>query len=134
MEKFNLTEDIRVYYVNAESFPDGVLAAHQSLHALVPFSAERRYFGLSRMENGEIIYKAAADELTLGDLSEHNLESMMIPAGNYQCIMIEDFMNNVPAIGNAFDKLTQLSDIDPQGYCIEWYVTDRDVRCMVRVL
>ena len=24
-------------------------------------------------------------------------------------------------------------DIDPNGYCLEWYLNDMDVRCMVRL-
>jgi len=43
-------------------------------------------------------------------------------------------MKDIDSIGAAFNKLIQLSDIDPQGYCIEWYLSDKDVRCMVRVV
>lgn len=84
------------------------------------------------MENGKIIYKAAAEELIAGELAEHDLEKLTIPAGDYHCIFISDFMKNIAAIGEAFDQLIQLPDIDPEGYCVEWYVSDKDVRCMVR--
>jgi hypothetical protein len=37
METIKLENDITVMYVTAASFPDGVLAAHQKLHSLIPF-------------------------------------------------------------------------------------------------
>ena len=51
----------------AKSFPEGILEAHQTLHALVPYSQNRKYFGISRPENGNIVYKAAAEELIEGE-------------------------------------------------------------------
>lgn len=134
MEKIILENDIKVRCVAAKSFPDDVLNSHQTLHSLVPFSTERNYFGVSRMENGKIIYKAAAEELESGELAKHDLEELVLPAGTYQSLIVKDFMKNIQAIGAAFDQLIQLPDIDPEGYCIEWYLSDKDVRCMVRVI
>ena len=84
METYELENDIEVFCVTAKSFPDGVLEAHQALHALVPFSSERKYFGISYPnKEGNIIYKAAANELDKGDLSKHGLESFVIKKGKY---------------------------------------------------
>ena len=60
MEPINLENDITVLYVEATSFPDGIAESHQKLHTIVPFSDDRKYFGISRPENGVIAYKAAA--------------------------------------------------------------------------
>jgi len=134
MEHFILETDIKVYCISASSFPDGVMAAHQALHGMVSFNEQRKYFGLSRPENNEVIvYKAAAEELISGELSDKNLEVVIIKKGNYQCISIHNFMTDIPAIGKAFEQLTALTDIDPEGYCVEWYITQQDVRCMVRL-
>ena len=134
MEKYKLDKDINVFYVTATSFPDGALEAHEKLHALIPYSLERKYFGISRPENGgEIVYKAAAEELSAGDLRQHGLEEFIIPKGNYISINIENFMQDIPAIAQAFDALTSYKEIDPNGYCIEWYLTDKVVRCMVKL-
>ena len=46
---------------------------------------------------------------------------------------INNYMKDIPAIGNAFQQLTALPDIDAQGYCVEWYLNDKDVKCMVRI-
>ena len=133
MENYNLEKDIKVFCITAKSFPEGVLEAHQSLHSLVPYSSDRKYFGISRPENGVIIYKSAAEELEKGELSKHGLEEFIIKKGNYISIVIKDFMKNIPAIGNTFKELTAHKGIDPNGYCIELYKNDDELRCMVKL-
>jgi hypothetical protein len=46
METRKIDKDIVVFYVEAASFPDGVLAAHEKLHSMVPFNNGRKYFGI----------------------------------------------------------------------------------------
>ena len=134
METIQLKQDIKVMYVTASSFPDGVLAAHQKLHSLFPFSTERKYFGLSRPENGGgVIYRAAAEVLESGEAEKLNLETIIIKKGNYVSVILHDYMKDLPAISNTFQQMIAHPDIDPQGYCVEWYLNDNDVQCMVRL-
>jgi len=128
-----LEKDINVFCVTASSFPDGILEAHQKLHSLVPFSLERKYFGLSRPENGIIVYKAAAQELQPGEGEKLNCETLVLKEGNYIDRTIHDYMKNIPEIGKTFQELLQTPGLDPQGYCVEWYISDKDVRCMIRL-
>ncbi|TDB67515.1 transcriptional regulator [Arundinibacter roseus] len=132
MEQINLPADILVYCVYAESFPEDVQKCHETLHSLVPFSPERHYFGISVLENSEMIYKAAANALPEEDLTPLNLEEFTVPKGDYTCILIHDFMNNVPAFKEAFDRLFALPQIDPESYAYEWYISDHVARCMVK--
>jgi hypothetical protein len=135
MNQYNLQEDIKVFYISATSFPAGVQEAHQQLHRLVPFSPERMYFGISRPgPGGAIEYKAAASELTEGDLSIHGLSAFIIQKGIYVFTDIPDFMKNIPAIGKTFQLLLTDKTIDPNGACIEWYMTEKNCRCMVRTI
>ena len=98
METVTFDKDINVMYKTASSFPDGVLTAHQSLHALIPFTTTRRYFGISRPENGAIAYKAAAEEKTPGEAEKLNCETLVLKKGNYLSITIPNFMKDIPAI------------------------------------
>ena len=133
METVQLASDIQLFCVTAKSFPDGVLEAHQTLHALFPYNNKRKYFGISWPDkSGNIIYKAAAEELVTGELANHNLETKTIPGGNYLFIDVPDLMKNIPEIGKAFDKLIHDERIDPNGFCIEWYLTQDLCRCMVK--
>jgi len=127
-----LEENITVYCIDAERFPEGVQAAHEKLHGLVKFSPERKYYGISFPRNGKIIYKAAATELNKGELSRHGLEAFRIPKGNYIFIDVPDFRKNLDQITRVFDELTKDSRIDPKGFCLEWYLSDTLCRCMIK--
>ena len=134
MQTFNLENDIQIFYVTAKSYPEGILAAHQQLHAMVPFSYERKYFGLSRPENnGGIVYRAATEETFEGEAEKYNCETLTIKKGQYLSLVISNYRQVLPSIGIAFQKLLSQPNIDPQGYCIEWYISETDVNCLVRL-
>lgn len=132
MEKLTFDKDIKVLYVTASSFPAGIAEAHQKLHSLVPVS-ERKYFGISRPENGHIVYRAAAEEKKPGEAETLLCPTMVVKHGNYISETIEDYAKNIHSIESIFDHLLEQSGIDPQGYCVEWYFNDKDVKCMVRL-
>jgi len=133
MEDFILNEDIEVFCITAKAFPDKIMEAHQTLHGLIDFHPARKYYGLSRPdESGKIIYKAAATELVPGELSQHQLEKFCIPKGTYHCILVHNFKEHIEEIGKAFQEILALDSIDPDGICIEWYMGNNEVRCMVR--
>ena len=133
MDSFILGEDIPVVCHKAVSFPDGIQTAHEQLHRILPFHEGRRFFGISRpepSENGAIVYKAAAEFFDSDELS--GLEKFTIKGGSYNTYYIKDYRNNIGAIAECFDLLTGQAEIDPNGYCIEWYIGNDDVKCMVR--
>jgi len=133
MEEMLLEKDIPVFCVTAKSFPGGVLEAHEKLHSLVPLSPERSYFGLSRPEKGVILYKAAAEEKKEGEAEKLGCEKFIIQHGKYIYRTIEDYVKDSNQIGVAFQKLISEPGIDPNGYCVEWYLNDNDVKCMVKM-
>ncbi|GAA4088356.1 transcriptional regulator [Mucilaginibacter panaciglaebae] len=133
MENIKFDQDITVMYIAASSFPNGVLAAHQKLHALFTYSANRRYFGISRLENGEIQYKAAAEELERGEAEKLGLPTLILKKGDYHAITIHDYMKDIPSIQKTFDTLIAQPDIDPEGYCVEEYITQNEMLCMIRI-
>ncbi len=133
MELIELTTDITVHFIQASSFPDGVVAAHEALHAMHPYDPKRRYFGVSRPEHGKINYKAAAEEMNPGEYAAKDLPSLTIPKGTYRCVLIRDFRKQIPAIAHTFTDLILTPGLDPQTYCVEWYQGMDDVLCMVRM-
>lgn len=134
METFILDHDIKVFYVTASSFPEGIQAAHEKLHNLVPFSPDRQYFGVSRPENGSIVYRAAAEEKYAGEAEHYHCDTLTLKAGTYISLMVYNFMENQQAITDAFQELITYPGLDPDGYCVAaWYLQDKDVRCMIRL-
>lgn len=131
METIMLDRDIDVFYVTARSFPEGIMEAHTKLHELVPFSADRKFFGISRPENGPIVYKAAAEELYPGEAEKFHCDKMVLKKGKYVGLTLKDYTKENDS--RAFKKILDLPNLDPNGYCVEWYLTDNEVKCIVKV-
>ena len=132
MDSFILGEDIKVMYVTATDFPEGVERAHIQLHAMLTEKERRRFFGISWLgEDGHFIYKAACDEMEPGEAQKLGLETFTIKEGPYNSFYIKDFMEDVGSIKRAFKLLLEQHEVDPDGYCLEWYIGDNDVKCMV---
>ena len=135
METVRIENDIAIFYVTAKTFPAGVLDAHNTLHAMVPFSSKRKYFGVSRPENdGNIVYRAGTEETRANEGNEYNCDTLVLKKGNYISLTVADFREDPQRIGEAFQILLTHPDLDPQGYCVEWYMNDREeVKCMIRM-
>jgi len=135
MKTITIENDIKVFYVTAKTFPDGIGEAIEKLHSLFPFSKERRIFGLSRPENNDgIIYRAAAEEMYDGEAEQLQYNTLIIPKGKYIALEVIDFRKDIMSIDRAFNKILNQPCLDPQGYCIEQYANDKDaVTCMIRL-
>ena len=134
METYILGNDIRVFCVTAKSFPDGIMEAFEKLHASVNAGERGRQFGISRPnQKGQIVYKAALEEINEGDAERFGCEPFVIQNGSYIYLDRLNFMKDLQSIGKAFNELISQPGIDPNGYCLEWYLNDNDVRCMVRL-
>lgn len=135
METLRIDKDIKVFFVTAKPYPAGILEAHNKLHNLVPFSADRNYFGISRPEeNGPIVYRAATEERSPGEAEKYKCGTLILKKGKYISLTVHDFRKNPQGIEQAFQKLLSNPDLDPQGYCVEWYENDKEaVKCMIRL-
>jgi hypothetical protein len=134
IENYIILDDLKIYTLTAKSFPEDIGEVHHRLYKLFPPNPPRKYFGISRPENGVIIYKAGS-ELLLNEVIDLKLvESFTVQKGDYISILIKDFRNNLSQIDTAFKQLTSLKNIDPNGYCIEYYYNSEDVRCMIKVV
>src|SRR4051812_26416364 len=105
METYKLEKDIKIFYVTAKSFPDGIQEAHDRLHAMVPFSKERKYFGISRPENNKIIYRAGTEETYAGEAEKYKCDTLTIKRGSYISAVVKDFRKDKTSIKKTFDEL-----------------------------
>ncbi len=133
MENLIIEKDKSVIVCQASSFPDGIMDAFQQLHIKVPDAFKRTTYGISRPEGSmdHIVYKAAVDESYEGEGKELDFATFIIPAGSYKSITIKDFMKKPEAIGNAFNELLRVQNLDPDGFCLEIYKDDNEVICAV---
>lgn len=140
MEKYKLNDDIKLFCVKAESFPDGIKAAHNMLLSISKSDTKRNYFGVSYLYDGEILYMAATQIIETDETIPPGCETFTLKKGNYISIYIPDFEKDISLIDKAFKKLLEDAGIDENGCCAECYfpegsdlTTARDVRCMVRL-
>src|SRR5689334_23172784 len=135
MEEIFIANDLPVYRVKASSFPTGIKAAHEKIHALFPPDGTRKYYGISHGgEKGQILYWAAVSKKT--DEAEQNdaAESFIIRKGKYISIFIKNWTLKETSVAEAFHELLQQDGIDANGYCLEEYINETDIRCSVPLL
>ena len=122
--------------VPAETFPEGVLAAHQRLRSLVPLNPLRQYYGISYGDGKDhIVYMATAGELTDGEAISLGLQTFLLRKGRYLCRTLPDFMNHLPQIGINFREMFLHPEMDRiNGYCVEEYINEKDLNCWVKLL
>jgi hypothetical protein len=135
MKPHFLDSDINVLCVRASSFPDGIMAAFEKLNSLIQSPGQRRIFGISYGDGkNNITYKAAAEESSTDESTRLGCERFTIRKGEYIGQYIEDFMKNIPAMGQPFQEMCRDKRIDSNGYCVEMYLNNnKDVLCMVKL-
>jgi hypothetical protein len=133
MKTIQIESPIELRCVKAVSFPEGVMAAFRRLHEVAPPKAGRIYISISWLGNAQQIeYLAGATELFSGEIAGNEFVPFSVKEGEYLYIDIHNFMNDIPAIGQAFSQLLALPEADPDTVCVEWYMSDRLCRCMVQ--
>lgn len=134
MEIFNVAQPVKVICVTAESFPAGIGAAWNKLHGLFDNVMDRTYYGISHGDDeGGIIYKAAASEKFEGEAEQLGCESFTISAGNYIGTTLKNWKKDETIIGRTFQLLEDERIDDEEGYCVEIYLNENDVQCMVKM-
>ena len=132
MEKFILKEDIPVFYVKAETFPAGIKAAHEKLLAMLGSVKDRRFFGISNPDGAKgIVYRAAVEEAFHGEAEKYGCEKFTIRKGTYISEQLKDWQRDESIVARTFQQLLEHPDLDHNGYCMEMYLNEKDMRCMV---
>lgn len=133
MENYLVEKDIRVLCVTAVSFPAGIQEAFSKIHSQVHDTGHRTTYGISYgSPDGSIIYKAGVEALQPGEAEQFGCEEYMIKKGRYIGRVV-NWKKNVAQIGETFQTLLTDPRIDKNGACIEEYINDDEVKCMVRL-
>ncbi len=128
-------ENIRIICTKAKTFPDGIEAAFALLERTLPQEMGMRpLFGLSKPENGQIVYRAGVQEHEPGEAARFGLESFVLEKGTYLAETIVDWKKAPQRISECFDKLLEDSRLDPASYCVERYSKEGSVVCMVKLI
>jgi len=132
MEPYFIIKDIQLFYVTATSFPNGVGGAFAKLLLLISDAGKRTRYGISRPDGkGQIIYKAAVEESFPGEGAQKGCETFLVKKGRYWSELLVDWKRDESIVGKTFQALLKHPDLDKNGYCLEIYPNEKDVRCLV---
>ncbi|HLX92813.1 MAG TPA: hypothetical protein VKR32_14100 [Puia sp.] len=132
---FHIDGDFQILCAKADSFPAGIKEAFETITEKIGSSHYRTYYGVSRMDkNGTIIYYAGVNAADQNEASRLGCETFTIRGGDYLGTIVNDFMNDTTAIGKTFQELLKDPRLDRNGYCLEIYANQRDVKCMVPII
>ena len=132
MKEYLIEKDVKLLCVAAASFPAGIQAAFSRIHSIVPDAGTRATYGISHGSPGGIIYKAGVVALSGEGGEQYGCEEFIIRKGRYIGRVV-NWKENVQQIGETFQLLLAVPRIDKNGACIEEYINDNEVKCMVKL-
>lgn len=132
MEKYHLPEDIRVFGLRVNAFPEGIREIFDSLVKMLPKGFDRSCYGITTMSKEGVFYIAAALEEESGEAEKYGCERYRIEKGEYFTDTLMDWRSKTDSIKDIFQKMLQDSRVDKTKPCVEWYIDDHEMVCMVK--
>lgn len=134
MKITDVPNDIEIFYLTAKSFPDGIQEAHERIHALIGSLDGRTSYGISHADaSGNIVYMAGVSARHTGEGQQFGCKTFVAKKGRYFEAVINNYMRQPEAIGDVFQEMMSDPRIDPQGACVEEYISNTEMRCLVRL-
>jgi hypothetical protein len=125
--------DRKVFGEQVKTFPDKISEAFNSLMQKIPGGNQRSYYGISWIEDGVIQYYAAAEQKSEGEALLYGAREFTLRGGDYLIETLNDWMLKVDSIKGIFEIMMEDSRIDTTSPAIEWYKSDKEMWCMMRL-
>ena len=134
METIKISENIPLRCFTVDTFPNGISQAFDRLMNDFPMDKDRRYYGISWMdENHKVIYKVASNVLNEKDSAKEGYDSHVLLSGNYIAETLLKWMEQLPKIGETFGRMMEVPGFDKTSPCVEWYIDDEKMICLARL-
>lgn len=132
MKEYTFTEDVALIAVTAQSFPEGIGEAFNTLMRMLPNSQVRVFFGISYPgQEGGMIYKAAVSQAFDEESEQYDCETYVLSKGKYLTETVKNWRGQEDKIGLTFKKLGDSKAVTVAPG-IEWYQGE-DVMCMLKL-
>jgi hypothetical protein len=125
--------DRKVFGFQVKTFPEKVSEAFDELMQKIPQGNQRSYYGISWMEGDVICYYAAAEQKSEGEASLYGAREFTLRKGDYLVETLNDWMLKVDSIKDIFERMLKDTRLDQTSPAVEWYKSDREMWCMVRL-
>lgn len=132
MEIYLQQEDVMLYGIHVKTFPVGIKESFDIL--MEAFGETQSYYGISWVaEDGSIQYYSAVSVPDYSEANAANYDKLIIPQGKYATSTIYDWLPKTDSVKDVFHELLAGACPDKERACIEWYKSDEEMLCMVRV-
>lgn len=132
MEIKIIADDIHVFGHVVPDFPSGVAAAFDAMVRKLPGGFDRDFYGISAMRDGKMQYVAAAAARKPDEGEIFGYQHFAIEKGEYLAIPLENWREKTQCINDTFHTLTEDPTADLAKPCVEWYVNDETMWCLVK--
>lgn len=123
--------DVNLGVSRADKFPEGIMAAWETLESKLPSLKGRRFYGLTVCEGDGLAYFAGVETADDEEIARLGLPAMAIKGGRYARAKLTDWQNHKDEIGKVFDQLMQDYDMDPNGASIEFYRSQSELHLLI---
>lgn len=120
-----------VWAVRALWFPAGIPGAWSRLESIYPPRPGRRFYGLTRIEEGREVYYAAVEQQTVEAETPGRVLSLDVAGGRYARVKLADWPGHIDRIGEMFARLESTYEVKAGGFFIEFYRSRSELHLMV---
>lgn len=132
MEKYIQQEDIKLYGIHVKTFPEGIKESFDIL--MEAFGDSQSYYGVSWVsKDGSIQYYSSVSVPDCSEAKPAIYERLIISKGNYTISTIFDWLSKTDSVKDVFHELLGGACPCKERPCIEWYKSDEEMLCMVRM-
>jgi len=123
--------DVNLAVSRADKFPEGIMAAWETLESKLSSLKGRRFYGLTVCEASELAYFAGVETVDDEEIARLGLPAMVIKGGKYARVRLHDWRDNTDEIAEIFGQLMQDHEMDPNGVSVEFYRSESELDLLI---
>jgi hypothetical protein len=132
METLKIENDLKVFGIRVQNFPDGIGEAFDALTQMVPPGDDRPFYGISECTKDGVVYIAAALETFDGEAEKYRCDTYYIEKGEYLSAILLDWPSKTASIKNVIGDLLKDRRADSTKPCVEVYKNMKEMLCLVK--
>jgi len=132
MNSITFQNDLHVCGLEVISFPEGISETFDTLVQAVPGGFTRSFFGVSFMRDQKMVYVACFEKKPSEVISALPLTNLTIEKGTYLAEPIKDWRSKTRTLNQVFRKMLAHEQADHTKPCVEWYLNEYEMMCLVK--
>lgn len=127
-------DDLKLMYVQAPSFPDGIKEAWDKLESPLASLKGRKFYGTARLVDGVMEYRACVIPLDDSEPLRLGFATFTVTSGYYATKKLINWTSQTHLIKTIFEELDSQHALDPNRPHIEFYRSQKEVVLMAPII